>query len=302
MSHKDFIRLCLKQDQEGALALLDQHSDWLDKELEWMYYLNSNGRDVHAGSTAIIAAAVGGSMGLIRALLKRGADVRKVYGDGWNALMMASRYGHLGAATLLLDRAPDLVESRNNEHQTPLHLAAFNDRVEIWQLLIARGADLRVTDDNGDTPLNVYGNDTTKTLTHIVKQQHLDQLQAAFADGSNPSQVCACNLFSQTRPWPLAVDNPCHSPLLLSLPLIFPQVQRRRDERWARRWSFMSVLVGCGFCPLAARRLQLEMDRLALGSDMPPPEPLDTPQQRHAHLLGQVLSNAGLVRSIASYL
>ena len=64
----------------------------------------------------------------------------------------------------------------------------------------------------------------------------------------------------------------------------------------------MSILTGCSFRPLAARRLQLEMDRLALGSEMPPPELLDTPQKLHAHLLSQVLSNAGLVRSIVSYL
>ena len=77
MSHRKFLRLCMKPDQEGALALLDQHSDWLEQELEWMYYLNVNGRDLHAGSTAIIAAAVGGSDGLIAALLNRGADVTK---------------------------------------------------------------------------------------------------------------------------------------------------------------------------------------------------------------------------------
>ena len=65
----------------------------------------------------------------------------------------------------------------------------------------------------------------------------------------------------------------------------------------------MIVFTGCcGFRPLAARRLQLEMERLALGSEMPPPKPLDTPQKLHAHLLGQVLSNEGLVRAIVSYL
>ena len=62
------------------------------------------------GLTAIIAVAEGGSVGLIEALLKRGADVRKGDREGKNALMGASYYGHVGAATLLLDRVPDLVE------------------------------------------------------------------------------------------------------------------------------------------------------------------------------------------------
>ena len=217
MSHEDFIWLCAEPDQEGALALLDQHSDWLEKGLEGED-IDFNGRQVWPGSTAIIAAAVGGSVGLIDALLKRGADVRKGDRHGWNALMRASRYGHVGAATLLLDRAPDLLESRNNRRWTPLHIAALYDKVEIGQLLIARGADLRVFDYDGATPLTVYGRSIR--LTPIVKQQRLNQLKAAFADGPHPSQVCARNLFSQTRrPWPLAVDNPCHSPLLLPLSL-----------------------------------------------------------------------------------
>ena len=64
MSHQDFVRLCAEPDQEGALALLDQHSDWLDKGLEGdnMYV---NGRYVRFGSTAIIAAAVSGNLKLI---------------------------------------------------------------------------------------------------------------------------------------------------------------------------------------------------------------------------------------------
>jgi len=64
----------------------------------------------------------------------------------------------------------------------------------------------------------------------------------------------------------------------------------------------MNVLTGCGFRPLASRLLQLEMERLALGSEMPLRELLDTPQKLHAHLLGQVLSNEGLERAIVSYL
>ena len=83
------------------------------------------------GLTAIIAAAEGGSVGLIDALLKRGADVRKGDEFGYNALMMASRCGHLSAATLLLDRAPDLVESRSNICWTPLHFAAWNVSIHL---------------------------------------------------------------------------------------------------------------------------------------------------------------------------
>ena len=149
MSHRDFLRLCAKPDQEGALALLDQHSDWLDKGLEGAE-INASARWVSPGSTAIIAAAVGGSVGLIDALLKRGADVRKVNRYRHNALMMAAECGFVGAATLLLDRAPDLVESRSIISMTPLHFwAAHHDRLNIVQFLVNRGAQINAVDNNG---------------------------------------------------------------------------------------------------------------------------------------------------------
>ena len=170
MSHRDFLELCMKPDQEKALALLDQHSDWLEKGLEGNVGIYVNGRFVSPGSTAIIAAAKGGSVGLIDALLKRGADVRKGDRHGWNALMRASRYGHVGAATLLLDRAPDLVESRDNFGLTPLHWAAVYDQVEIWELLIARWADLRVTSFDGDTPLTLPILQLHRTAPHTHRQ------------------------------------------------------------------------------------------------------------------------------------
>ena len=99
MSHIDFLVLCLKADLKSALLLLDQHSEWLDKGMEpnEIYF---NGRRVWPGSTAIIAAAVGGSVGLIEALLKRGADVRKGGRHRWNTLVETSEFGHVGAATL----------------------------------------------------------------------------------------------------------------------------------------------------------------------------------------------------------
>ena len=68
---------------------------------------------------------------------------------------------------------------------TPLHLAANNDHVEMWHLLITRGAVLRVTNNVGQTPLTLYEKYISPPLTPIVKQQRLDHLKAAFA-GPHP--------------------------------------------------------------------------------------------------------------------
>ena len=217
------------------------------------------------GSRLLHRACIGGHLELARGLLDLGAvvDAREVH--GWDALMCASRVGHAAVVTLLLDRGADPC-SRNDDY-TALYLAAMYDHLQVCLILLNRGADLMAVCYGGRTALTLYGVNANPPLSNEIKEQRREQLRVAWEAGPHPSQV-----------------------------------QRRRDERWARRYPLMNVLTGNGFRPLAARRLQLEMERLALGSEMPPPEPLDTPQKLHAHLLGQVLSNAGLVRSIVSYL
>ena len=217
------------------------------------------------GDRLLHRACDGGHLELARGLLDLGAVVDARNNYGWDALMYASRNGYPAVVTLLLDRGADPC-SRNDDY-TALYLAAMYDHLQVCLILLNRGADLMAVGHDGRTALTHYGFYANPRLSNEIKEQRREQLRVAWAAGLHPSQV-----------------------------------QRRRDERWARRYPLMNVLTGNGFRPLAARRLQLEMERLALGSEMPPPEPLDTPQKLHAHLLGQVLSNAGLVRSIVSYL
>ena len=49
------------------------------------------------------------------------------------------------------------------------------------------------------------------------------------------------------------------------------QVQRRKDENWARRLPFVLVTTGCDFKPLLARQPAL----LLLNPPLPPPPPPD---------------------------
>ena len=217
------------------------------------------------GNRLLHYACFGGHLELARGLLDLGAVVDARCNVRWDALMCASHYGHAAIVTLLLDRGAD--PCSRNDYYTALYLAAWYDHLQVCLILLNRGADLMAACVGGSNSLTCYAIHANPRPSDEIKEQRREQLRVAWEAGPHPSQV-----------------------------------QRRLDERWAPRYPLMNVLTGCGFRPLAARRLQLEMDRLALGSEMPPPEPLDTPQKLHAHLLGQVLSNAGLVRSIVSYL
>ena len=54
---------------------------------------------------------------------------------------------------LLLDRGAD-VHARTDIQATPLHIAAFNGRLEVVKLLCMRGADPHAKDEDGYTPLD----------------------------------------------------------------------------------------------------------------------------------------------------
>jgi hypothetical protein len=99
-----------------------------------------------------------------------------------------------------------------------------------------------------------------------VKAQRVAELEAAFRAGSHPSQV-----------------------------------QRRKDEAWARRGAFMQVMAESRFQPL----LHVLVDDLktALPTDAKlPDEPTETEEQRRALLHRKVFGLKHIVRLVASFL
>jgi hypothetical protein len=79
------------------------------------------------------------------------------------------------------------------------------------------------------------------------------------------------------------------------------QVQRRRDENWARRWPLVQVLVLGGFQPLAARRALLQ--QTALPPDVALPRlPCATAAERLGLVRAKVWSHPGIWRAIAAFL
>ena len=143
--------------------------------------------------------------------------------------------------------------------------AAPYGKYQVCLLLVSKGANLLAV-YNGRTALDMYGIESN--LTAAKKEEHCAALLAAFAEGPHPSQV-----------------------------------QRRKDERFARRWPLMQVLTGHDFLPLAARRAALAVLHPALPPwAVIPPLPNKTRAQRYALLRNKVLSHAGIVKIVASFL
>jgi len=197
-------------------------------------------------------------------LLGRGADQHAlVY--GLNALHLAAIYGNEQIVIMLLSRGA-VLEARSSYGRTALFIAAFDDVPEVCLLLIAKGADLRVRGKYNWSTISHYGSNASTRLDPSVKAQRVAELKAAFRAGCHPSQV-----------------------------------QRRKDENWAKRWPLMEAATGCGLLLMAAKKAELKAT--ALPTDVAlPPHPTATEEQRRALRHSKVLGNIGLVRRIASFI
>ena len=75
-----------------------------------------------------------------------------IVGNTWTALIWASSRGHRETASLLLDRGAD-INLKNNDGETALMEASSSGHTEIVSLLLDRGADVNVKDNDGGTAL-----------------------------------------------------------------------------------------------------------------------------------------------------
>ena len=205
----------------------------------------------------------GGHVELAGALLERGADVLAKSAGGYDACWWACFHGNLALVALLLDKgASPHTRPLGNNHSC-ISLAASCDHLPVVLLLISKGADLLEPTYENRTALECWGNNITfrGRLSPAVLVSRRAEALAAFRAGPHPREV-----------------------------------QRRKDERWARRWPFMQVAVGHGFRPLAHQQALLAAAALPPSAQIPS---LTAP--RPALLRDKVFTDDPLFKRIMSY-
>ncbi|XP_071803904.1 oxysterol-binding protein-related protein 1-like isoform X3 [Asterias amurensis] len=105
---------------------------------------------------------------------------------GWSPLHLASYFGHIEVATILLLHEAD-VNIVNQNGDTPLHRAAFTGRTELVALLLKYGSDVTIVNGEGHMARDIaYGEDIIKMLIAIEQAQKLrleQQLLRAASEG-----------------------------------------------------------------------------------------------------------------------
>ncbi|MCJ1309880.1 Ankyrin repeat domain-containing protein 44 [Agyrium rufum] len=117
--------------------------------------------------TALIWAARRGDLEALTRLLKYGA--KDTVRDQWNmsALTCAIRSKSFPCVSALIEQGSSNVQERHAYNYTPLHQCAYDACVvEMAALFLCRGADVEARNDNGDTPLHIA---IIKNAPHIAK-------------------------------------------------------------------------------------------------------------------------------------
>jgi hypothetical protein len=108
---------------------------------------------------ALIAATRAGNSAAIPLLVNGGADVTRPWGvNGWTPLEHAVHKRQAGSIKALLDAGAP-VDQRDEHQRTALRWAAGNGFTEVAQLLMERGADPHIADEDGVNALDaaIYG-------------------------------------------------------------------------------------------------------------------------------------------------
>jgi len=106
-----------------------------------------------ATDTRLSEAAMQGNKDLVRQLLKEHVDVDGAQGDGSTALHWAAMHDDLDMVKLLLAAGANVKVTTSEEALTPLFMACQNGDAAIVSALLAAGADANATNANGTTAL-----------------------------------------------------------------------------------------------------------------------------------------------------
>jgi len=130
-------------------------------------YLISKGAELEIGdgseSTPLFLAAENGSVEVIKILISKGANVNH-QSAVTTPLVAAAESGHLKTVEFLLDNKANIQGTGKLRTATALHVAAMNDELEIVKLLLSRGADPKIKDDDGRLPIDLAKKDEIKAL------------------------------------------------------------------------------------------------------------------------------------------
>jgi hypothetical protein len=187
------IRAAGDGDTEGVARMLDEDPQLLSTVLRgetllvraaegrsvgMVRLLLEKGAEVNAinayGRTALYAAAINGREEVVSILLRSGADPSRSLNNGMTPLYVASMLGYEAVVQVLLRHIRGRgVDDRTNDGHTALWIACAAGHVEIVRALFLAGADHNIADNQGRTPLQVAEQSNRRECIAIMEVRRI---------------------------------------------------------------------------------------------------------------------------------
>lgn len=171
------------EDQTLIHALANSRPKDSSQELALLNWLIDKGIDPHdkdsQGKTALMLAADISHWPIVLQLLKAGGDVNTVLTGGNRLIHEAAERDNCETLSYLLDHGVSINEQESSLQDTPLHCAIKLRKWRAAKLLLERGADVTLKNENGDTPLDSHDDamDDSSDECKKVRAMILERLQ-----------------------------------------------------------------------------------------------------------------------------
>ena len=173
------VLFCLYYGQPGLVTLFLEHGCQFD----------------------VFSCAALGQIAQLQALIEQDAALANaVAADGFSPLGLASFFGQLEAARLLIEHGARVNQPSNNPQKVmPLHSAAAGQHLEVAKLLLAAGAEVDAVQEGGFTPLMSAAQNGQVEMMSLLLDHGADRTKQtpdgrsaySFADGHAHPAVAA---------------------------------------------------------------------------------------------------------------
>lgn len=191
--------------------------------------LLGNGADVNAhnkyGDSVLSFAIIGNKLDVVSSVVARGGYVNHANVHGHTPLMRAAARGNIYVVNLLLDKGADLKASTKGKWPVLMSAAIGRDHkaaVEIAKLLMEKGVDPNVADDQNHTPLMAFATNGNLGGIELMLAHDVDinarniTGQTALMSAASDCQSEAVNLLLQKGAESRAIDVDSHGALFQS--------------------------------------------------------------------------------------